>query len=84
MPPVGFEPKISAGERPLKMFINHVRTDTALQTPCDGEVEDIFILIVVGFRQKQDRNHVPSPSQNNSDICHKKWGWDLAKSGQKG
>jgi hypothetical protein len=56
------------------MYINYVRTDTALQTPCDGEVEDIFILKVVGLRQKQDRHHVPLLSQNNPDICYKKWG----------
>ena len=66
------------------MFTNYVRTDTALQTPCDSEDEDIFNLIVVGLRQKQDRRPVHLPSQNNSDICYKKWGWSLAKSGQKG
>jgi len=56
------------------MFTNYVRTDTALQTPCDSEDEDIFNLIVVGLRQKQDRRPVHLPSQNNSDICYKKWG----------
>jgi len=53
---------------------NYVRIDTALQTLCDVEDEDIFCLLVVGLRQKQDKHPVHSPSQNNPDICYRKWG----------
>jgi len=34
------------------MFTNYEHSDAALQTPCDGEDEDIFNLTVVGLRQK--------------------------------
>jgi len=59
MPPMGFEPKISAGERPQTYALDRAATGTGFffkKTPCPSEQKYFFTCLMISFCSPKHKN----------------------------